>query len=43
MQTPNKKIYRYANIKGIFIINLKYFQLMTNLIIKYVIIFNKTS
>ena len=31
------------NIKGIFILNLEYLRLMTNLIITYLTIFNKTS
>ena len=35
------KNYKYTYIKGIFIINLEYIQLMTNLFINYVIIFNK--
>ena len=30
-------------MKGIFIISLKHIQLMTNLIIAYAIIFNKTN
>ena len=43
MQTPNKKTYRYANIKGIIIINSEHIQLKTNLIITYIIIFNKAN
>ena len=34
------KNYKYTYIKGIFIINFEYIQLMTNLFITYVIIFN---
>ena len=37
------KIYKYTYINGIFIINFKYIQLMTNLFIIYVIIFNKLT
>ena len=37
------KNYRYAYIKGIFIINFEYIQLMTNLFITYIIIFNKLT
>ena len=37
------KNYKYTYIKGIFIINFKYIQLMTNLFITYVIIFNKLT
>ena len=35
--------YRYTYINGIFIINFKYVQLMTNLFITYVVIFNKIT
>ena len=37
------KIYSYTYINGIFIINFKYIQLITNLFITYVIIFNKLT
>ena len=37
------KNYKYTYIKGIFIINFEYIQLMTNLFITYVIIFNKLT
>ena len=37
------KSYRYTYINSIFIINFKYIQLMTNLFITYVIIFNKLT
>ena len=39
LKNKNKNI--YICIKGIFIINFKYIQLMTNLFITYIIIFNK--
>ena len=35
--------YRYTYINGIFIINFEYIQLMSNLFITYVIIFNKLT
>ena len=37
------KNYKYTYIKGIFIINFEYIQLMTNLFITYVIIFNQLT
>ena len=37
------KNYKYTYIKGILIINFEYIQLMTNLFITYVIIFNKLT
>ena len=37
------KNYRYTYIKCIFVINFEYIQLMTNLFITYVIIFNKLN
>ena len=37
------KNYRYTYIKGIFIINFEYIQIMSNLSITYVIIFNKLT
>ena len=37
------KNYRYTYIKGIFIISFEYIQLITNLFITYVIIFNKLT
>ena len=42
-QIKLKNNYRYTYIKGIIIINLKYIQLNTNLIITYVIKFNKAN
>ena len=37
------KIYRYTYVNSIFIINFKHIQLITNLFIIYVIIFNKLT
>ena len=37
------KKYKYTYIKRIFIINFEYIQLMTNLFITYIIIFNKLT
>ena len=37
------KNYKYTYIKCIFIINFEYIQLMTNLFITYIIIFNKLT
>ena len=37
------KNYKYTYIKGIFIINFEYIQLMTILFITYIIIFNKLT
>ena len=37
------KNYKYTYKNGIFIINFKYVQLMTNLFITYVVIFNKIT
>ena len=37
------KKYKYTYLKGIFIINFEYIQLITNLFITYVIIFNKLT
>ena len=37
------KNYKYTYINGIFIINFEYIQLMTNLFMTYVIIFNKLT
>jgi hypothetical protein len=37
------KNYRYTYVNGILIINLEHIQIITNLIITYAMIFNKTN